>query len=118
MRFIPISLVCVFATAMSSPIFVAQQASEPRTEAAVIAADNSWLAAELKGDVGFLDMLLMPGYRSISPDGSVHDKAAILASAGKATPGRAAMIEKYLADHPVDMKVITVGDTAVLTFTA
>jgi hypothetical protein len=46
----------------------------------------------------------------------VHDKEAILTNTRKATAERAAMIEKYLADHPTDMAVAINGDTAVLTF--
>ncbi|MDQ2877599.1 MAG: hypothetical protein M3R41_00785, partial [Pseudomonadota bacterium] len=45
----------VVATAAEPPV-------EPRTEAAVKAADDSWSAAELRGDGAFVDWLLMPGY--------------------------------------------------------
>ncbi|MDQ2833133.1 MAG: nuclear transport factor 2 family protein [Acidobacteriota bacterium] len=96
----------------------AQPAQEAHTAEAVMAADKGWGVAEEKGDVAYVDALLLPEYRSISPDGGVHDKAAILASTRKSTPERAAMIEKYLADHPTEMAVIIDGDTAVLTFTA
>jgi hypothetical protein len=91
---------------------------EPRTEAAVIADDKAWTAAEEKGDVAFVDSLLLPEYRSISPDGSIHNRAAILANTRKATSQRSAMIEKYITDHPANMNVTMNGDTAVLTFTS
>ncbi len=91
---------------------------EPHTAAAVIAADKGWTIAEEKGDVAYVDALLLPEYRSISPDGSAHDKNAILAGTRKATADRAAMIEKYLTEHPTDMNVVINGDVAVLTFSA
>jgi hypothetical protein len=47
----------------------------------------------------------------------MHSKEAILANTRKATPEHAAMMEKYLIDHPSDMAVTINGDTAVLTFT-
>ena len=94
------------------------QSQGPHTAAAVIAADKGWTVAEEKGDVAYMEALLLPEYRSISPDGSVHDKNAILANTRKATADRAAIIEKYLAEHPTDMNVVMNGDTAVLTFSA
>ena len=109
------TILSIVAIANSSEAQVAQDA---HTTAAVIAVDRGWTVAEEKGDVAYVDALLLPEYRSISPDGSAHDKQAILANTRKATPERAAMIEKYLADHPMDMVVAINGDTAVLTFTA
>ena len=96
----------------------AQISQEAHTAAEVIAVDKGWTVAEEKGDVAYVDALLLPEYRSISTDGSVHSKEAILANTRKATPERAAMIDKYLTDHPTDMAVTINGDTAVLTFTA
>jgi hypothetical protein len=109
------SIISMFVAAETSH---AQVAQEPHTAAAVIAADKSWTVAEEKGDVAYVDALLLPEYRSISSDGSAHNKDAILASTRKATSERATMIEKYLVDHPSDMAVAINGDTAVLTFTA
>ncbi len=111
----PASVLIVSIAAM--PCRSQAQSAQPHTEAAVIATDQAWSVAEEKGDVGFVDNLLLPEYRSVSPDGSVHDKAAILANTKRATPERAAMIEKYLKDHPSDMAVVINGDVAVLTFT-
>jgi len=109
-----LAAVSIFSATQSSH---AQAAEEPHTAGAVIAADKAWSVAEETGDVAFVEALLLPEYRSISPDGSVHDRAAIVASTRKATPERAAMIEKYMAEHPFDMTVAISGDTAVLTFT-
>jgi hypothetical protein len=92
---------------------------EPRTEAAVIAADDGWGDAEDAGNSAFVDALLLPEYRSISSDGSVHDKAAILASVKKrvGTPISAADTAKWKAAHPSRTSVVITGDTAILTFT-
>ena len=84
----------------------------------MIAVDKKWTAAEERGDVAYVDALLLPEYRSVSPDGSTHSKEAILINTRKATSERAAMIEKYLLEHPTDMAVTINGDIAVLTFTA
>jgi len=107
--------VSIFALPQS---FHAQSVAESRTPASVISADKAWGLAEEKGDAAFVDALLLPEYRSISPDGSVHDKAAILANTREATPQRASKIEKYLSEHPTDMAVSINGDIAVLIFTA
>jgi hypothetical protein len=92
---------------------------EPRTEAAVIAADDGWGEAEDAGNSAFVDALLLPEYRSISSDGSVHDKAAILASVKKraGTPSSAADTAKWKVAHPSRTSVVITGDTAILTFT-
>lgn len=108
-------LVSIFAAAEFG---VAQVLQEAHTADEVIAVDKGWTAAEEKGDVAYVDALLLPEYRSVSPDGSTHSKEAIVANTRKTTPERAAMIEKYLVDHPTDMAVTINGDTAVLTFTA
>jgi hypothetical protein len=96
----------------------AAHAADPKTEAAVLAADHGWDNAESSGDTAFIDALLLPEYRSISSDGSAHDKAAILASARKnvGNPERAASAEKWRASHPHVASVKITGDTAVLTF--
>ena len=92
---------------------------EPHTEAAVIADDVAWGKAEGAGDVAYVDALLLPEYRSISANGSIHDKAAILEHTRKSktsTDGEA-KAEKWRAAHPSLTAVKIVGDTAVLTFT-
>ena len=43
------------------------QSQGPHTAAAVIAADKGWTIAEEKGDVAYVEALLLPEYRSISP---------------------------------------------------
>jgi hypothetical protein len=96
----------------------AAHAAEPHSEAAVLAADHGWDKAESSGDTAFIDALLLPEYRSISSDGSTHNKAAILASALKnvGNQERAATAEKWRASHPHVTSVMIAGDTAILTF--
>jgi len=96
-----------------------QNLTEPRTEAAVTAADNAWEHAEESGDIAYIDALLLPEYRSVNVDGSFKDKAAILASVKKnvGSTKRAAAYEAWYATHPYLMSVEINGDTAVLTFT-
>ena len=91
--------------------------TEPHTAAAVIADDDAWGNAEQTGDAAFVDALLLPQYRSIDAAGKTHDKAAILASAKKASPERNAMIASWKAAHPTLTSVELNGDTAILTFT-
>ena len=92
---------------------------DPRTETAVIAADDAWGNAEDAGNSAFVDQLLLPEYRSISADGSVHDKAAILASMKRraGSSSSAADAAKWKAAHPSRTSVVITGDTAILTFT-
>jgi len=95
-------------------------APEPKTKQAVIAADEAWGEAEMTGDTQFIGQLLLPGYASINPDGTIHDRAAILASAGKRTGNKAAIAEMkaksdaWKAAHPHHGDVSIFGDTAVL----
>jgi hypothetical protein len=117
--FAGVILVLILANAGISRVSYSQEAKEPHTEAAVIAADKGWDKAEDAGDVAFIDQLLLPEYRSISSDGSVHDKAAIIASARKnvSSPERKADAEKWRTAHPSLTSVAITGDTAVLSFT-
>ena len=54
-------------------------AAEPRTAAAVIAADKAWGEAEVAGNADFVDRLLLTGYVSIGPDGKTTTKEKIVA---------------------------------------
>jgi hypothetical protein len=93
---------------------------EPKTEAAVLAADDDWLAAERRGDVAALDARLAPGYRDILPDGSVHLKAHMLEATAnrknKSTLPAKQLAAEFRAAHPIVEKVVILGDTAILTF--
>jgi hypothetical protein len=95
-------------------------ASEPKTREAVIADDEAWGQAEVTGDTRFIGQLLLPGYVSINPDGTVHDRAAILRSASTRTGNDAAIAsmkaksDAYKAAHPHHGEVSFFGDTAII----
>lgn len=92
--------------------------ADNRTVEAVVAADRAWGAAEARGDAGFVDRLLLAGYRSVDPNGKATSKADILATtrAKGGTPARAAEIAAWRRDHPTRPDVTLFGDTAVLTW--
>lgn len=100
------------------------QAANPAAEremtvAAVRAVEDHWDRAELDGDTAYLDQLLLPTYRSVSPDGSVHPKAAIIAGAKKNAANRAvaqAAADSFRKAHPSRTDVVLQGNTAVITF--
>ncbi|CAM3308077.1 hypothetical protein SPAN111604_15130 [Sphingomonas antarctica] len=52
---------------------------DPHTAAAVLAADQGWTDAEIRGDAAFVDALLLPEYQSIGTAGKITNKAAIVA---------------------------------------
>jgi hypothetical protein len=89
-----------------------------RSEAAVRASDDAWSEAEQRGDVQFVDRLLLPDYRSVGPDGTVHTKADILGNTRR--NGGSDQARKRVADwkarHPTNTSVKIEGDTAILTF--
>jgi len=97
---------------------VAQAGSEPHTAAAVIADDEGWSNAEDNGNIDYLNALLLPEYRSISSDGTTHDKAAVIGYAlhNSNTAEGAAKAERWRAGHPHLPVVDINGDVAVLTF--
>ena len=109
----------VFGTGFAGALYAqVKQAPEPHTAAAVIADDEGWSKAETSGDATYVDALLLPNYRSISSDGSTHDKAAILAHTAKSkgTKEDANKVDKWKADHPYVTSVDINGDLAILTF--
>jgi hypothetical protein len=96
----------------------AQGIAEPHTATAVIADDEGWSKAEETGNTKYVDALLLPEYRSISSDGSTHDKAAILAHTAKGENNGegAAKAEQWRVAHPFRASVEINGDVAILTF--
>ena len=99
-------------------ITAASATPQPKTAAAVIAADQGWSKAEETGDTAYVDNLLLPDYRSVNADGSVHDKAAILSNTKKHAGSQdyAAKVAQWEAAHPMDTAAVIQGDTAILTF--
>lgn len=112
-----LSLLAVFPVAT---VQAQDEQAEPRTETAVLAASDDWLAAERRGDVAALDRRLMPEYRDIEPDGQVHPRALLIAHAANLKSPSTIPAKELAAEvrkaHPVIEKVIMVGDTAVLSY--
>lgn len=92
--------------------------SDARTASAVLAVDEGWTDAEIKGDANFVDALLLPEYRSIGAGGKIADKAAIVASSRARGPHSdfGKMVADYKATHPTRGEVKLNGDTAILTW--
>src|SRR5258708_37877393 len=92
------------AAILSLPLAAVAAKPQPKTAAAVIAADAGGDKAENTGDVAYVDNLLLPAYRSVSADGSVHNKADILTNAKNniGSPDHAARVAKWEAAHPMD----------------
>lgn len=109
------ALLCLATQSLSA---ASSPASQPKTAEAVKAADDNWGKAEERGDAGYVDNLLLPGYRSVNADGTVHDKAAILANTRKhaGSSDYAAKVQQWKAAHPYATDVMLRGDTAVVTF--
>jgi hypothetical protein len=108
--------VLVLALSAAAPAL----ADEARTEAAVLAADDDWLAAERLGDAAALDARLADAYHDVSPNGALHLKADLLnrtrtrKDVMSGTPQEVAAIVRK--QYPVRETVVIDGDTAVLTF--
>jgi hypothetical protein len=109
---------------IGSPLAIhaqAAQGAEPHTKEAVIADAEGWTKAEA-GDVGYVDHLLLPEYRSVNVDGSVHTKAALLGGVQKRanspalSAAYAADTAKWQATHSYITTAIINGDTAILTY--
>jgi hypothetical protein len=119
-RFIPYLIMMVFGVGTAYRAFASDSVVEPHSEAAVLAADDDWLAAELRGDLKSLDARLMPTYRDVTEEGKVHTKQNLLAGAAKhpnkvTTPPLQAAAD-FRAQHPVVEHVLIEGDTAILQF--
>jgi len=120
---IAIASLCVaLVTSFGAPA-TARAANTPadeaaRTDSAVIAVDDHWLEAEVSGDTAWLDAMLMPDYRSISPEGKVLDKPRLLANAVK-NRGSDTMrrkVDAWIKTHPTRKAVVMHGDVAILSF--
>lgn len=94
--------------------------TEPKTEAAVLAASDDWLAAERRGDVAALGRRLLPEYQDIASNGHVHPRSMLIAHAANlkdpSTVPAKQLAAEFRKAHPVVEKVIITGDTAVLSY--
>lgn len=89
------------------------------TSRAVIAVDDHWSLAEMRGNTAWLRSLLLPSYRSIRADGSVWNKEILLAHAAKNrghSPEQLKAFDAWLKTHPMNESVIIHGQVAVLSF--
>jgi len=108
-----IALLALAGTASAAP---ADETAH--TAAAVQAVDQHWLDAELDGDTAYLGELLLPGYRSVSTDGTVHPREAIIAHAAgnRGSDRQRHEVEAWIRAHPSAQSVVLQGDTAILSF--
>jgi transcriptional antiterminator Rof (Rho-off) len=125
-RLFQVGMACLAVLVLAAEMTVAATAAASaadvdetsRNEAAVIAVDQHWMDAELDGDRAWLDTMLLPEYRSVGADGTVHTKAALLAHAAKnrGNDAERRKVEAWLKAHPSRQTVVIRGDTAILTF--
>jgi hypothetical protein len=107
-----------------APCQAMAQATPPAAEramtvAAVRAVEDHWNRAEMDGEIAYLDQLLLPAYRSVSANGSVHPKAAIIAGAQKQAAhhaAAAAAVDSFRKAHPSRTDITLQGNTAIATF--
>jgi hypothetical protein len=109
------------ALALIAPVASAHAAAVDETAhsaAAVKAVDQHWLDAELDGDTAYLEMLLLPAYRSVGADGVAHPRHAILAhaAANRGSDKKRREVEAWIKAHPSGQAVVLQGDTAILSF--
>jgi Domain of unknown function (DUF4440) len=87
---------------------------------AVIQADEAWGDAEVAGNSGFVDDLLLPEYRSVGNDGHTTLKSKIVEGTRKRAESAAALaayateVAGWKKAHPSHAEVTIAGDTAVL----
>jgi len=115
----------VLPAVIAGPFLIAAGAGpmthpEPKTKAAVLAADDEWLGAERIGDVGTLNARLADQYQDITPTGEVHSKAQLLAATAartnRATGTIAEVAAAFRKQNPIVETVLIEGNTAILSF--
>jgi hypothetical protein len=93
---------------------------ELHSASAVIQADEAWGDAEVAGNSGFVNDLLLPEYRSVGNDGHTTLKAKIVEGTRKRAESPAAIaayateVAAWKKAHPSRAEVTIAGDTAVL----
>lgn len=112
-----LSFGCVLIV-LSGAAAAADTKPEPKTAAAVKAADDAWGEAEANGDYAFVERLLLPGYQSIGASGKATSREKIVAGARERgrSAERLAQIAEWKAAHPTRPEITIFGDTAVLTW--
>jgi len=119
-RLLPITGILVIVAVAGNRTLASQNVVEPHTEAAVLAADDDWLAAELRGNLAALGSRLMPTYRDVTLNGKVYTREDLLAHAArrpdKVTTSPVQAAAEFRAQHPLVEHVLLDGDTAILEF--
>jgi hypothetical protein len=111
-------LASVFALLLFSSRVGASPNQDPLDAKAVMAADDSWLDAEGRGDGRFLSELLLDGYVSVSSSGKITTKEQIVQNAIKRGRSEeyAKKVAEWRASHPSKASVAIFGDEAILTW--
>jgi hypothetical protein len=115
---IALTTALLFAAAGTSGAAQRQADETQKTAGAVIAVEHHWTQAEVHGDTAYLNQLLVPGYRTVSPSGVVRTRSALLARARKNAQSdkMARFVAAYMKAHPIGIAVTIQGNTAVVTF--
>lgn len=116
---VALALVMALASGRSPTAEVRSATDEhAHTEAAVLAVEDHWLRAEIGGDTAFLDVFLLPDYRSVNQDGSSHSRDMIIAHAAKnqGSAKEAAEVREYFQSHPTEKKVVLIDNIAIVSF--
>ncbi|GLQ88172.1 nuclear transport factor 2 family protein [Dyella flagellata] len=113
-------LACSSMSAHTQDTGIAATDETQHTAAAILAVDQHWSIAEMTGDGAWLADMLMPDYRTVSNDGSAHDKQALLAGMAKHKPVTRAeatlKLAAYEKEHHIGSSVTIHGDMAVVSF--
>jgi len=114
-----VAMLCFATTSMAAkpPTSAGPHESE-KTEAGAKATDDHWLRAEVDGDTSFLQQLLLPGYRSIAPNGTAHSREQIIAGAekNKDSDAEKEKVDAWLKANPIDTAVLIHDNVAVVSF--
>jgi hypothetical protein len=95
--------------------------SQP-TEAALRAITDHWGSAEVDGDLGYLERLFAPEYRSVGSDGRSVPRAKILEHARRnqgSAEARAAERKRrdaYVQAHPTEKLVVIHGQIGIVSY--
>ncbi len=89
-----------------------------RSEAALRAIVEHWGDAEIEGDVGYLEQLLAPEYRSIGPNGAAHPRAMILEHARRNAGSAEARKSRdaFKQAHPTSKAVVIHGAIGIVSY--
>ena len=114
------SILALLATLSATAIRAKDFQAELKTDSAVLAASDDWLAAERRGDVAALEQRLMPDYRDIMPNGIVHPRSALISHTANlkdpSTVPAKQLAAEFRKAHPAIEKVIISGDTALINY--